>query len=102
MTNRGQLQNTVQKLLHLTEDGGICVFCRAGPDFKPTAENDRQALSTGFTLMENSGLLPKLTMLDIIADKEVGDPFEGAVTHVFRSQGCIKGGNGKSPNVTCH
>lgn len=81
-------------MLHLTEDGGICVCCRAGPDFKPTAENDRQALSAGFTLMGNSGLLPKLAMLDV-AKKDLGGPFEGTVIHVFRSQWRIKGGNSK-------
>lgn len=99
VTNRGQLQNTVQKLLHLTEDGGICVCCRAGPDFKPTAENDRQALSAGFTLMGNSGLLPKLAMLDV-AKKDLGGPFEGTVIHVFRSQWRIKGGNSKKEAQT--
>ena len=70
VTNRGQLKNIPQKLLHLPEGGEIFVCYRAAADFKPTAENLRQALSAGFTPLGSQGALPALTALDI-ADNEL-------------------------------
>lgn len=86
VTNRDQTQNIPLKFLHLLEDRGICVSYRAGADFKPTAENHRQAQAKVSLCWGKSGVLPTLTVLDI-ADNELGDLFEGTVIHIFRSQG---------------